>query len=118
MSDESLERKELGKIRSVEFGLGGYQDACLGIQFGLSGESWGVGDWKGPWDFNLIECDSHCRWTEEDRTKQAVEMLKFISDLLRDAKVSHISQLKNKPIEVTFKDYNTLQSWRILKEVL
>lgn len=114
----SEERKELGKIKSVEFGLGGYQDACLGIQFSLGGESWGVNDWKGPWDFNLIECDSHCRWTEEDRSKQAIEMLKFISDLLKDANVRHISQLKNKPIEVTFKDYNTLKGWRILKEVL
>lgn len=118
MNNENTERKELGKIKSVEFGLGGYNDACLGISFDLGGDSWGVYDSKGPWDFNIVKCDSYCKWTEEDRSKQAIEMLKFISNLLKDANVQHISELKNMPIEVTFKDYDTLKSWRILKEVL
>ena len=37
-----METKELGKIESVTFGLCGYQDAQLGIQFTFSGEGWGV----------------------------------------------------------------------------
>jgi hypothetical protein len=116
MTDEIT--KELGKIKNVKFGHVGYNDAGLGIQFELGGESWGVCDTKWTWDYNLIKRDSHTRWTEEEREKLHIEMLKFISNLLRDAKVDSIEKLKGKPIEVTFRGFNTLDSWRILSEVL
>lgn len=33
-------RKELGKIQSVKFGIGGYQDAMIGLTIGIGGNSW------------------------------------------------------------------------------
>jgi len=111
------ERKELGKIQRVSFGHGGYQNACLGIDFTLGGDVWSVSDTKSAWDANLITCDDDNKWTEEDRDKQYAEIMRYISDLLRDAKVHDVSGLEGIPIEVTFEGM-ILKSWRILKEVL
>ena len=112
-----MERKELGKISSVRFGHVGYRGSQLGIAVTLSMGSSSVGDSRAAWDPELIERPSTAKWTEEDRDKDLSETMRFISLLLKQAKVSDITQLKGKPVEVTMKN-NTLQSWRILEEVL
>lgn len=112
-----MERTELGRIENVTFGHGGYQDACLGINVTLSGGSWGVGSNKTAWDANMIKHSEHCKWTEEERDKEYAEIMRYVSDLLAQAKVSSVDQLKGKPVEVTF-DGQMLKSWRILTEVL
>jgi hypothetical protein len=43
--------------------------------------------------------------------------MRYVSTLLKEAKVNSVDMLKGKPVEVTF-DGNTLKSWRILTEVL
>ena len=43
-------KTELGKISSVYFGHGGYQDAMLGIHFSFSMNSSGVCGTKSAWD--------------------------------------------------------------------
>lgn len=108
---------KLGKIEHVEFGHGGYQDAMLGIHVTLSGNGWGVGTTNSAWDACMIECSKHAKWTEADRSKQYDEIMRYVSKLLSDAKVSKVSALKGIPIEATF-DGNLLKSWRILTEVL
>ena len=108
-------RKELGKISHVSFGLGGYQDAMIGISFGLGGNSgWGVSDFWGVWSIDRSE---HAKWTEQDRITDAGKMVMRINDLLSQAKISDVSQLEGIPVEVTFEG-NTLKGWRILTEVL
>ncbi len=109
--------KRLGKIQQVRFGLGGYQDACIGIHFTLGGDGWGVQDTKSAWDANMIKCTEHTLWTEEERSKQYDEIVRYISDLLRQAKVDSITRLKGIPIELEF-DGNCLKDWRILTEVI
>ena len=109
--------KELGKIEKVRFGHCGYQDSCLGISFVLRGKGWGLIDSKSTWDAELIEHTENSQWTEEDRDKQYSEIMRYVSKLLKDAKVSNISELQGKPIEVTL-DGNLLREWRILTEVL
>jgi hypothetical protein len=111
------ERKELGKIQNVKFGIGGYQDACLGIFFTLGGDHWGVCTDKSAWDCNLITVSDRSQWTEADRSRQYDEILRYVSGLLKEAKVDDVSRLVGKPIEATF-DGMTLKSWRILMEVL
>jgi len=108
---------KLGKIQKVWFGLGGYQDACIGIHFTLGADGWGTGDSRSAWDANLIKHSEDCQWTEESRSAQYSDIVRYISDLLKQAKVDSIDQLKGIPIEITF-DGMTLQSWRILTEVL
>jgi hypothetical protein len=110
------ERLEIGKIKSVKFGAGGYDDAMLGVSFTLGSDktSWGVGDFFGTWASPPSE---HAKWTVRDQTKTWGEMVRRIGQLLIDANVSDISKLVGKPVEVTFEN-GTLKSWRILTEVI
>lgn len=111
-------RKELGKIQSVHFGIGGYQDAMLGISFTLGGNAWGVGTpHKGSWCPGIVDCSDHCKWTEADRSKSFDEAMRFIGETLRAAQVNDVSKLVGVPVEVEFEG-NTLKSWRVLSEVL
>jgi hypothetical protein len=110
-------RKELGKIASISFGHCGYQDAMIGIKYTLEGKSWGTGSSMGGWDAEMIECDKHCKWTEADRDADYAKVIRYVSKLLKQAKVDDISQLKGIPVEATF-EFNTLKEWRILEEVL
>ena len=109
--------KRLGKIESVRFGLGGYQDSQLGLSVTLSASGWGVGDFKGNWDCERIKWSEHCKWTEEERDKGYSETMRYLSKLLKDSKVDSVDKLKGIPVEVTF-DGNMLKEWRILTEVL
>lgn len=109
--------KELGKIESVNFGLGGYQGAMLGLSVTLSGGGWGVGDFKGGWDAESIKRSEYTKWTEEDRSKDYAETMRYVSKLLKEAKVTSVDKLKGIPVEATF-DGTILKEWRILTEVL
>ena len=109
--------KKLGKIQSVRFGHGGYQDACIGLSVTLGDGSWGVSDFKGTWDPEIIKCTEHTKWTEEDRTNNIGEAVRFISKLLKEAKVDSVDKLKGIPVEATF-DGSMLKEWRVLSEVL
>ena len=109
--------KRLGKIEEVHFGLGGYQGAMLGLHVTLGDGGWGVGDSKANWDSEQIKWTEHTKWSEEDRDGWYSEIMRYVSTLLKDAKVNSVDMLKGKPVEVTF-DGNTLKSWRILTEVL
>jgi hypothetical protein len=109
--------KRLGKIQDVRFGLGGYQDAMLGIHVTLGNEGWGVGDSRANWDVEQIKWTENTQWTEEDRDGWYAEIMRYVSKLLKEAKVDSVDKLKGKPVEVTFEG-NTLKEWRILTEVL
>lgn len=108
---------KLGKLENVKFGLGGYQDACLGLSVTITGDGWGVGDNKSTWDANLFKHTDYCEWTEEDRSEGYDDIMRYLSDLLSDAKVSSVDELNGKPVEATFEGLN-LKSWRILTEVI
>lgn len=109
--------KKLGKIESVRFGHGGYQDAMLGLSVTLSAKGWGVNDFKGNWDAELIKCTENTKWTEEDRDKGYSDTMRFVSKLLKEAKVDNVSKLKGVPVECSFEG-TMLKEWRILTEVL
>ena len=107
----------IGKIESVFFGHGGYQDAFIGIGFTLSGKGWGVSDFRGYWDAEIIHHSDNCKWSEDGRDREFAETMRYVSKLLADAKCGSVDKLKGKPIEATF-DGNMLKSWRILTEAL
>jgi len=110
--------KYLGKVDSINFGLGGYQESMLGLHicFSFDKNSFTCTS-HSTWDFVTIEHSERTKWTEQSRQDKYAEIICFISKLLNQAKVRHISELKNKPVEVTL-DGNSLHSWRILEEVL
>ena len=109
--------KHLGKISQVSFGYCGYQDVGLGISFTLDFNNGGCCDSRSFWDANLIKHTKNCEWSEQDRDKNYADIMRFISGLLKDAKVKSVDKLKDKPVEV-ITEKNTLKSWRILTEVL
>ena len=109
--------KKLGKISNIKFGYGGYQDVMLGLKISFEMQGSGVCDFKGFWDYNLIDHSPSCQWSEAERDAFFVDLVKQISNLLNDAKVSSLDKLKNKPVELTFEG-NTLRDWRILTEVI
>lgn len=109
--------KKLGKIESVSFGLGGYQGAMLGLHVTLGDGSWGVGDSKANWDSERIKWTKNTQWTESERDVFYAEIMRYVSKLLKEAKVDSVDKLKGIPVEVTF-DGNQLTEWRILTEVL
>ena len=114
----SAPRKELGRIQSIRIGHGGYQDCMFGVTFTLGGRGWGVNDFWGAWSPALMERTERMQWTECEREEQLVEMCTRLAALLKEASVDDAMQLVGKPVEITFKDYNTLDSWRLLTEVL
>lgn len=110
---------KLGKIKSVKFGFGGYQECEFGLylDFGSTKDNWGVSTFiSGGWSYEMGRSE-YTNWTEEDRDKAHIDMMKKVTKILVDADVSSIDQLKNKPVEVIF-DFNKLSDWRILSEVL
>jgi hypothetical protein len=109
--------KKLGKLENVEFGLGGYQDACIGLSVTISGDGWGVSSNKSAWDSTQIVCSDSHEWTEEDRSKQYDEIMRFVSGLLSEAKVKSVSQLNGTPVEAEFSGME-LVGWRVLTEVI
>lgn len=113
------EEKVLGKIKSISFGITGYNDMMLGysIEFSLNGGSMGVFTNEGFLDYNKVKHTEHCKWTEEERDLGMVDTLKKLSDVFNLAKVDTIDKLKNIPVEVTLEG-NTFKSWRVLTEVL
>jgi hypothetical protein len=110
-------KTKLGKIQAVRFGRGGYQDAQIGIHFTFGAKGWGCGDSRSFWDPTMIKCNSHCKWTETNRDDEYALIVRYVSDLLAQAKVSSVDELKGKPVEITF-DGNILKSWRLLTEVI
>lgn len=109
--------KRLGRIARVKFGLGGYQDAMLGLHVTIEGAGWGTVSTRSAWDKNIIKHSDYCKWTEEERSKQYVDIMGYVSDLLKSAKVDTIDRLQGIPVEATFVGM-TLKEWRILTEVL
>lgn len=107
-------RKEIGKIKSISFGYGGYQGAMLGFHFELGGESWGVSDFQGMWTTS----SEGAKWTERDRTMKFGESVRFVWELMEKAKKKDFLDLQDVPVEITFDDNNRMTSWRILTEVI
>jgi hypothetical protein len=109
--------KRLGKISGVKFGYVGYQDCQFGLSLEFSADGWGVGTTISEgWSLD-IKCDKHCKWTEADRDAGFAKTMRKVNQIMQDAKVCDVTQLKGIPVEITF-DNNMLVDWRVLKEVL
>lgn len=111
--DKVTEEKLLGKIDFAEFGLYPDRPFMYGLMLGFSFPSLEVTD-GGKYTVNISK---ECRWEEAERQEAITKQAEFISGILKDAKCSYVSELKNKPVEVTIQN-NTFKSFRILTEVL
>lgn len=100
--------KQLGKIEKCFIGFGGYDDAMFGITFIFTTQIGSVQDF-----INTGFVDS--KKLDTDLVK--VKFVDSIIQILKEAKINHVNELINKPVEILF-DNNRLVSWRILTEVL
>ena len=106
--------KILGKISSVQFGFIPDMPFLFGLDLTFSlGDGSGIGT-GGKYTVNISE---ECRWSTREREEGITEMVDEIAQILRDAKVSNVTQLKNVPVEVTIEG-STFKDFRILSEVL
>lgn len=106
----------IGKIQSVRFGMGGYQDAQFGLSLTLGSdkENWGVGTFAGFWS---MEPSSGAQWTADDQKGHLGAMCLSVIGWMNDAKVTDVAQLRGVPVEVTLVG-GMLKSWRVLTEVI
>lgn len=106
--------KLLGKISDVKFGFIPDYPFLFGLDltFKLSDNS-GIGT-GGKYTVNISKA---CKWSEEERNAALIDMINQIIKIMKDAKITDISDLKNKPVEVTI-DRNIFKDFRILTEVL
>ena len=106
--------KVLGKIDFAEFGTNKDYPFLIGMQLGFRlGDESAVGD-GGKYTVH-INFDN-----EQEKivnTETVAQNVKFIHDILKDAKVSYISELINKPVVVTIEN-DCFKDFRILTEVL
>lgn len=110
-----MDGKYLGKITKAEFGAYSDKSFLMGLQltFRFDGNS-NVSDGGR----HLINISDTCNWNSEEEKNIAYQkVLKDTAKVLEDAKVSHVSQLVGKPIEIEIEDQQ-YKSFRILTEVI
>lgn len=106
--------KILGKIDFAEYGTVRDYPFLIGLQLGFKlGNGTGVMDGGS----NTINISKECRWEESEREAAVTVSVEKVYQVLEDAKVNYVSQLVNKPVEVTI-DKNCFKDFRILTEVL
>ena len=103
----------LGKIDFAEFGTIRDYPFMIGLQLGFKIGGGGVMD-GGKYTVNISK---ECKWSEQERTAAVVTAIEDVYKLLNEAKVNYVSQLINKPVEVTIEN-RIFKSFRILTEVL
>lgn len=107
--------KILGKITKVEFGFVRDYPFLFGLQLTFS---LGDGSGVGTGSRYTVNISDECRWdTPDEREKAITDLIDEIASIMKDAKVDDISDLKNKPVEVTIEG-NLFARFRILTEVL
>lgn len=107
-------RKELGKIVSARFGIGGYQDCMIGLSLEFSMKGSSVGTFIGTW---AIQRSEHAKWSEEERLAELGRTVMKLAELLEKIRGQDVSDLLGIPVELTF-DGQMLKDWRLLEEVL
>lgn len=113
---------ELGKIKKVKFGMGGYQDVQVVFEFVLEGKGWGTtSTFEGGWSHITKEeanINPDAKWNHESRVKQIGEKAWQVIELMKDAKATSLTDLEGKPVRAYFSNEGRLLNFEILKEVL
>lgn len=106
--------KILGKINFAEYGTVRDYPFLIGLQLGFK-----LGDGTGIMDggSNTINISKECKWEETEREAAITVSVEKVYQILKNAKVNYVSELINKPVEVTI-DKNCFKDFRILTEVL
>ena len=103
-----------GKISSIYFGLGGYQESMLGLHICFSFEMHKfIYTSDASWDYYSVPHTDRSKWTEQARLDKYASITCSISELLAKAKVRDTGSLKNKEVTLTM-DGLQLYSWELV----
>lgn len=105
--------KELGKITFAEFGTIRDYPFLIGLQLGFHMGGSAIMD-GGKYTVNISK---NANWRDLNREATITKSIEEVDRILEDAKVNYVSELLNKPVEVTMEN-NTFKDFRILTEVL
>ena len=67
-------KKSLGKIASISFGNGGYQNCMFGLSLRFDCSSGSVGDFYGTWPITR-EIPNDAEYTKSDMDKEIVKVV-------------------------------------------
>ena len=103
---------KLGRILSIDFGLGGPYNSEFGLSVSMGADVWN-GQPNSKWLVNDFVGASHIT------PKGSVIILinSMVVGLLLDANVERLSELVNKPVLCTF-NKEELESWSIWKHIV
>ncbi len=108
-----MTNKFLGKIISAEFGRVEERPFLIGLQLVFKIDPYTVND-GGKYCVNISK---DCRWGDDSRVEIITQYVEYVAQVLKDANCNYVSELVNKPVEVTVEG-NTFKDFRILTEVI
>lgn len=108
----------LGKITKINF-ISKESLFGLEIEFSCNGGNYGVIDNTYQWHSikSQAKHSNNCKWSPASQFNYSAETMAFVNKIMDEAKVTRLSDLVNKPVEIFFDDMQ-LHSFRILTEVL
>lgn len=110
----------LGKIKSVDIVLDDQGNFGITFDLSINGGSMGTIDntkrWKSQDTLKSFD-PKYTKWSKLTTTYQCRKSMIELENLMKDAKVTKMSDLKGVAIEANFLEF-TLKNFRILKEVL
>lgn len=106
--------KVLGKIDFAEYGTFEDRPFLMGLQLGFKMQTCGV--MSGA--IYTVNMSDECLWdSAEEREQTITKYVDKVYEILQQAGVNYVSELKNIPVEITLEN-NTFKDFRILTEVL
>lgn len=64
-----------------------------------------------------VNISPECKWKDLNREETITKSIEEVDRILNDAKVNYVSELLDKPVEVTMEN-DTFKDFRILTEVI
>ncbi|WP_442636510.1 hypothetical protein [Rossellomorea marisflavi] len=109
-----MEEVVLGKITKAEYGQSPNYQCMFGIHLSFEFPSGGIADGEKY----LLNISPDFKWEDEDeKNRMFMVQQEEINKVLTDAKVNYVSQLVNKPVEITINN-RFFKKFRILTEVV
>jgi hypothetical protein len=108
-----MTEKFLGKITSAEFGTFKERPFLIGLHLVFKIKPYVVTD-GGKYCVNISK---ECDWGDDSRVEVITQYVEFVGKILEDANCNYVSELVNKPVEVTIEN-STFKDFRILTEVI
>lgn len=107
--------KVLGKISNAEFGTYPDRPFLYGLQLDFKMSYGGIGSGA----YYTVNISDECKWEDDFEKYDAYEeyLVENVAKILKDAKVNYISELVDKPVEITIED-RMFKDFRILTEVI